>query len=61
MGLPVEMVPEDLMYPQKLREMVAWLCKQNMPGHVKVQILRWWSLWVGIKLQGRWYTKVEKS
>jgi hypothetical protein len=49
------------MFPQKLVAYVEWLEKQVMPGHIKVQMLKWWARWVGIQPQGRWYARVERS
>lgn len=61
MGLPTESIPEHLMFPGKLRDFVNWLEAQVMPGHIKVQMLKWWARWTGIRPQRRWYDKVERS
>lgn len=61
MGLPTDIIPEALMYPQKLVAYVEWLESQVMPGHIKVQMLKWWARWVGIQPQRRWYARVERS
>ncbi len=61
MGLPVELVPESLMYPQRSNDMIAWLIKQPMTREDKVRVLHWWARWVGLRLRGSDYTKVYNS
>lgn len=61
LGLPVESIPEELMFPQRKREMIAWLSKQLMPGEQKSRMLSWWARWVGIRLTRSEYQKVFDS
>lgn len=56
---PTGLLPEELWYPQKKREVIAFLRAQPAPANVRRDWLYGWALWVGIALQSRDYRDVQ--
>ena len=49
---PTGVIPEELMYPQKVREVMAFLEQAVGTGSWKRQILQGWARTVGVKITG---------
>lgn len=54
-------IPEDLMYREKRRDVIAFLQAQPYPGDFKRRLLEGWALTVGIRLRGADFRAVERS
>ncbi len=61
MESPTGIIPETLMYPEKLKEVVGFLQAQALPGDFKRKVLQGWAVTVGIRIRERDYKAVEKS
>lgn len=61
MEQPTGIIPEELMYPQKKKEVINFLIAAPAPGDFKRRLLEGWVRWVGIKLTGAEYRRVESS
>lgn len=61
MTSPTGVIPEDLMFPAKLGEVMEFLKQMPIPGHDKRQILFGWARTVGVKLRASQYRAVEES
>lgn len=49
---PTGILPENLMYPAKLGDVMEFIKAMPMPGHYKEQLFLGWSRTVGVKLRG---------
>jgi hypothetical protein len=54
-------IPEALMYPQKKRDVIAFLIAQPLPSWTKRTLLNGWSITVGIRCNAVDYHIVEVS
>ena len=54
-------IPEELMFPQRKREVVNFLVSQPLPSWTKRRLLEGWALTVGIRLRSRDFHTVEVS
>ena len=54
-------IPEDLMYPQRKRETIAFLIAQPLPSWTKVRLLEGWCMTVGVRCKSLEYHMVEIS
>jgi len=58
---PTGVIPEALMFPQKLAEVEALLIALPVPGDVKEELLFGWARVVGVKLRESLRRKVRES
>jgi hypothetical protein len=58
---PTGIIPEELMYKEKRKEVRAWLIRQPLPGHMKRDLLFAWARTVYVKLGHREVSEVEAS
>jgi hypothetical protein len=49
---PTGIIPEELMYPQKVREVMQWISTTPGTGTWKRQLLQGWAKTVGVKITG---------
>lgn len=61
MDSPTGIIPEDLMYPEKRKQVRAWLVAQPLPGFVKRNLLFAWARTVFVKLSAREVDEVQNS
>jgi predicted TIM-barrel enzyme len=61
MESPTGIIPEALMYPERKKEVVAFLMAQPFPGDYKRRLLEGWAITVGIRCASRDYRAVENS
>lgn len=54
-------IPENLMFPEKKKEVIAFLQAQAFPGQFKRRLLEGWQITVGIRLRARDFNMVEAS
>jgi hypothetical protein len=54
-------IPEDLMYPEKKKQVIAFLQAQPFPGDFKKRLLEGWQITVGIRLRAADFNAVEAS
>lgn len=50
MESPTGIIPEDLMYPQRLGAVMDWLKRQHADSEQKINVFRGWAVTVGVKL-----------
>lgn len=61
MESPTGIIPEDLMYREKKRDVIAFLQAQAYPGDFKRRLLEGWAVTVGLRLRGSDFAAVERS
>jgi hypothetical protein len=61
MESPTGIIPEHLMYPERKKEVIAFLQAQPFAGDYKRRLLEGWSITVGIRLRSRDFRLVEAS
>jgi hypothetical protein len=61
MESPTGIIPEELMYPAKKQEVLAFLMAQPYPGDFKRRLLEGWALTVGLRLPSRDFRAVERT
>ncbi len=62
MGIsPTGVLPEELMFPRRLADVIKFLEDLAIPGAVKEQLLVGWSRTVGVKLSSGQLAKVRRS
>lgn len=61
MESPTGIIPEELMYPQKKKEMLAWLLFFPLPSYTKQRLAEGWCMTVGCRLRKRDYHMLEVS
>lgn len=54
-------IPEDLMYPQKKKDVINFLIAQPLPGNLKRRLLEGWCVTVGVRCMPRDYYLVDAS
>lgn len=58
---PTGIIPEDLMYPQKKRQVIDFLIAQALPGPFKRRLLEGWCINVGVRCRPRDFYLLESS
>jgi hypothetical protein len=58
---PTGIIPEELMYKEKRKQVRAWLIQQPLPGHIKRDLLFAWARTVYVRLGAREIAEVEAS
>jgi len=58
---PTGIIPEELMYKEKRKQVRAWLIAQPLPGHIKRDLLFGWARTVYVRLSANEVTEVESS
>lgn len=58
---PTGIIPEDLMYPAKRKDVRLWLIQQPWPANVKRDLLFAWARTVFVRLSAREVNEVEAS
>jgi hypothetical protein len=58
---PTGIIPEELMYPERKRDMVRFLLSQPLPSWVKRRLAEGWCITVGCRLRSREYHLLEVS
>lgn len=58
---PTGIIPEELMYKEKRKEVRAWLIQQPLPGHMKRDLLFAWARTVYVRLGHNEVAEVEAS
>lgn len=61
MESPTGIIPEELMFPQKKKEVISFLLSQPYTGDFKRRLLEGWAVTVGLRLRGNDYARVEAS
>jgi len=61
MESPTGIIPEDLMFPQKKKEVITFLLSAPYTGDYKRRLLEGWAVTVGLRLRSADYSRVEKS
>lgn len=61
MRSPTGIIPEALMYPARLGEVLRFLKALPVPGHEKRDLLIGWAKTVGVKLRASLLASVERS
>ncbi len=61
MASPTGILPESLMFPAKLAEVMDFLIKLPIPGEEKERIFFGWAKTVGVKVSGSMYRKLRAS
>jgi hypothetical protein len=54
-------IPEELMYPQRKREVIAFLISQPYTSEYKRRLLEGWCVTVGLRCNSKEYHLVEVS
>ncbi len=58
---PTGILPEELMFPAKLNDVILFLEKIPIPGDQKDQIFFGWARTVGVKISGAQRARVRQS
>lgn len=58
---PTGIVPEELMFPRKLKETMRFLQGLPVAGTIKEQLLLGWARTVGVTLRGSQFRRVRES
>lgn len=58
---PTGIIPEDLMYPQRKKDVVNFLIAQPLPGNLKRRLLEGWCITVGVRCRPRDYYLLDAS
>jgi len=61
MESPTGIIPESLMYPERKKEVIAFLQAQAFPGDYKRRLLEGWAVTVGLRVQAKDYNAVQAS
>ena len=61
MESPTGIIPEDLMFPAKKKDVIAFLLAQPYTGDFKRRLLEGWALTVGLRIRGYDYGRVFRS
>ncbi len=61
MESPTGVIPEELMFPAKLEEVLRFLEAAPVRSRLKVELLMGWARTVGVKLRGSQYHRVRRS
>lgn len=58
---PTGVIPEELMYPERKRDVVNYLMALPIEGFLKKRYLEGWALTVGVRVQSKDYTAVDNT
>ncbi len=58
---PTGVIPEELMFPARLAEVIRFLENLAVAGQIKEQLLVGWSRTVGVKVSSGQLAKVRRS
>jgi hypothetical protein len=58
---PTGIIPEELMYPQRKAEVIAFLMAQPLPSWTKRRLAEGWCITVGCRMRSREYHLIEVS
>lgn len=58
---PTGIIPEELMFPRRLRDVMTFLKGLPVAGTIKEQLLLGWARTVGVTLRGSQYRRVRES
>ncbi len=61
MESPTGIIPEELMFPARLGEVLDFLKRAPIKGRLKVELLMGWARTVGVKITGSQYNAVRFS
>lgn len=61
MSSPTGIIPENLLKPEMVQELVEWLVKQPYPGALKAALLRGSAMNLGIQIPAKFFRRVERS
>lgn len=61
MESPTGIIPEDLMFPEKKKQVIAFLQAQALPGDFKRRLLEGWCLTVGVRCRSKDFSDVANS
>lgn len=61
MAGPTGIIPEQFFSPSMKKQLIQFLVEQPLPGNTKRELLLGWAMWVGVKIRGVDYMKVENS
>lgn len=61
MESPTCLIPEELMYRSKKKQVLDFLRAQPWPGDFKRRVLEGWQITVGTRLHGRDFQAVEAT
>lgn len=61
MSSPTGIIPEELMLPRRLRDVMEFLRRLPVPGHDKRALLQGWARTVGVKLSASQFRAVEST
>lgn len=61
MESPTGIIPEELMFREKKKDVIAFLQAQPYPGDFKRRLLEGWAITVGIRCRAFEFAMVEKS
>ncbi len=61
MESPTGIIPEELMFPAKLEDVLVFLEQAPIRGQKKKELLLGWAKTVGVKLRGSQYFRVYRS
>jgi len=61
MESPTGIIPEELMYPQRKQQVIAFLLAQPLPGDLKRRLLEGWAITVGLRCNAKDYRVLEQS
>jgi len=54
-------IPEELMYPQRKKEVIAFLIALPLPSGIKSRLLEGWCMTVGVRCKSFEYHMVDVS
>jgi hypothetical protein len=58
---PTGIIPEELMYPQRKKDVINFLIAQALPGNLKRRLLEGWCVTVGVRARPREYYLLDAS
>lgn len=61
MSSPTGIIPEELLFPRRLGDVMRYLKSLPIPGDEKRNLLFGWARTVGVKLRASQYRAVENS
>ena len=61
MESPTGIIPEELMFPEKKKEVIAFLLAQPYVGDFKRRLLEGWAVTVGLRIRSYDYGRVYRS
>jgi hypothetical protein len=58
---PTGIIPEELLYPQRKKDVINFLIAQALPGNLKRRLLEGWCITVGVRARPRDYYLLDAS